>query len=279
MSEAAPLLPADSRRGSTASNRKPYASRRFSNQGDQEEVLLVEGAGDQTTDDDQTTLLWWLLIMSFLMTILAVIYAFKANSIAVVVEGTAEFIDFISYSLNLYCVYACRGKSAEHQERMEKKTAIVSTALLGLGGVRIAWQSYEQVRCSMDIDFNAADQTDAPCAFQMGRPHALMVIFTATVMLLSYIPPFVVVVLQGASLASYRPDENINKASAVLHCAFDAVLQVSLIIGSCIMLSFPDKAIIIDASTSCLMLIVMVLMTTYMWVMYLRSQSRLPEAE
>jgi Co/Zn/Cd efflux system component len=273
MSEAAPLLHPDS-----GESRKPYASRRFSDQPrEQEQLLLIEGAGDQTADDDQTTLLWGLAIMSFLMTILAIIYAYKANSIAIVVEGTAEFIDWISYSLSLWCVYACRGKTFEEQERMEKKTAIVSTILLGLGGVRIAWQSYEQVACSMDIDFNAKDKDDVPCAFQMGRPHALMVIFTASIMLISYIPPFLVVYLQGTGLASFRPDENINKASALLHCAFDGVLQVSFIIASCIMLQLPDKAVIIDATTSVLMLIVMVWMTTYMWVMYFRAQSRIPE--
>lgn len=268
MSEADSLI-TDSRRGS-----RKYASRRRSSQTERQALLLAEGAGDQTSDDQ--TVLWLLAIMSFLMTVLAVIYAFKANSMAIVVEATAEFVDFISYSLNLWCVYICRGKSLEYQEKMEKRTAIVSTVLLLFGGVRIALQSYAQVVCSMDIDVNKSDPNDHPCGLMMGTPHPRMVIFTATTMLLSYIPPFVVAYLQGANLNSYRPDENINKASALLHCLFDAVLQVTLLFASCIMLVYPAVAVEIDATTSCLLLVVMVAMTTYMWVLFYRAQDNSP---
>ena len=40
------------------------------------------------------------------MTVVAVIYAVKANSMAVVVEATAEFVDTVSYSLNILCACA-----------------------------------------------------------------------------------------------------------------------------------------------------------------------------
>jgi len=268
MEESAPLLADPVRRASHASegeSKKIYGSLRR----DSEAVLNAEGVG-QTEDN---TFIWLLLVMSGLMTVVGVIYAIRANSMAVVVEATAEFLDCIAYSLNLYCLHLCRGKPMEFKEKMEKRTAVGSTILLLICGVRIGMQAYSQVMCSGDLDLNPNDPADVPCALIQGRPKPAMVLFTAFLMLLSYVPPLVYFHRKGGSLNSYHPSEDINKASAVLHVAFDVVLQFSVIFASLVMIFNKSTTVEIDAVCSIFVTLMMIFMTGWMWYKYLDKAS------
>jgi Co/Zn/Cd efflux system component len=265
MSEETPLLPPSP--PSSNPSKKPYGERRRRRSSEPDPVLLAEGAGEKSLEDDNFMIL--LAVMSFLMTVVAVIYAVKANSMAVVVEATAEFVDTVSYSLNILCAWYTRKRSVREASRVEFWTAVASTGLLLLCGIRIGVQSYEQVVCSKDLDFDPNDVNDVPCGLLQGRPHPQMVIITASILLVSYIPPFMYLFLKGGiDLESFRPDENINKASAMLHICFDVVLQISLLIASLIMIYWPVNSIMIDATTSVLMMIVMISMTSAMWILY-----------
>lgn len=269
--ETAPLLqggnPASRRTSVEGENKKKYGALRR----DSEAVLNAEGVGNQQEED--STFIWLLLMMSGIMTVVGVIYAIRANSMAVVVEATAEFLDAVSYSLNLYCMYLCRGKPMDYKEKLEKRTAIGSTIILLICGVRIAMQAYSQVVCSGDVDFNANDPADVPCALMQGRPKTSMVLITAGLMVLSYVPPIVYFLSRGgwATLNSYHPSENINKASAILHLAFDVVLQIAVIIASVIMLFNASVTVEIDAICSCFVLLMMLAMTGWMWYSYLKK--------
>lgn len=270
MSEETPLLASSP--PSPTTSKKLYGERRRRRSSEPDPVLLAEGAGEAKMDDD--TFMYLLAVMSFLMTVVAVIYAVKANSMAVVVEATAEFMDTVSYSLNILCAWYTRKRSVSEASKVEFWTAVASTGLLLLCGIRIAVQSYEQVACSKDLDFDPNDVNDVPCGLLQGRPHPTMVIITASILLVSYIPPFVYLYLKGGiDLESFRPDENINKASAMLHICFDVVLQISLLIASLIMIYRPMNSIMIDATTSILMLIVMISMTSAMWILYHGTES------
>lgn len=267
--ESAPLLEArtDRRASDGGTSSKKYGSLRR----DSEAVLRAEGVAP----NEDTTLLWILLLMSSLMTVVGVIYAVYANSMAVVVEATAEFLDVISYSLNLYCVYLTRGKPMEYKENLEKRTAIGSTTLLILCAVRIGLSAYSEMACASDVDFNLGDPSDVPCALMQGRPKPKMVMITASVMLLAYIPPVWYVMTKGGSMNSYHPSEDINKASALLHVAFDMTLQVTVLLSSLVMVLNASVSVEIDAWASIFVIVMMLVMTGWMWYVYYDSASDL----
>lgn len=244
-------------------------------------IDTMEGVTPYTNEYDAETdlmFLWTVLCMSGLMTILAIIYAIKSNSMAIVVEATSEFIDTVSFALNLWCIYLCRGKPMKYQETMETRTAILSTILLLMGGIRIGVQSYYQVKCARDLEFNVEDAEDIPCGLIQGRPHPTMVIMVGCIMLLCYIPPFLVLYLRGVDFTRFRPEENINKASALLHCVFDVLLQCLLIIASCFMIAYPAQSVEIDAGISVFLLCTMLGLCGYMWSSYHSTDSHIPPA-
>lgn len=263
--------------------RKPYGSGRLSNPPiplDIVEGLAADGTyrftftGAYESDTD-FMFMWSILSISGFMTILGIIYAIRSNSLAIVVEATSEFIDTISFGLNLWCMYVCRGKDIEYQETIESRTALMSTGLLLLGGLRIGVQSYYQISCAADVDYNMEDAADMPCGLMQGRPHPKMVIMVACIMLAGYVPPFLVLYFRGVDLSRFKPEENINKASALLHCAFDVLLQILLIIASCYMLGYPAHSVEIDAGISIVLLAIMLALSASMWIAYHKTDSHI----
>lgn len=242
-------------------------ARRISRSAKSEEaaLILVEGVG---TQEEDSSVLFCLFLGTIFTTTVGIIYAIKSHSLGIVTEVTSEAVDMIGYALNLYCMKLCVGKSLAYKERMEFRTAVLSTGLLVLAAVRIGLMCYAQIKCSGDINFSGG--SDIACALVQDRPKPWMVIGVSFFMLSSYVPVLVLFAMGKGDIGSYDPQEDVNKASALLHAKCDIATQVSFICAAVAMLNFPAQSVEIDASASAIVMLFLITASAQMWYEYMK---------
>lgn len=201
-------------------------------------------------------------------TIMAVILAANSHTTALIVEAMGEAVDLISYGLNLWCSWWTRGKGMKLKERVEFRVALTTTILLFLMALRIAYQSLQAMICSKDIEFNEDSDKDVPCALTQLRPEPARVIQIGLILLASYIPSVVIFFVYSGGGDAFSPDENINKASAMLHLAFDVVVQITLVVTALIMEHAKLQAVEIDSWSSLGICVFLLIGSAIMWCRY-----------
>jgi Co/Zn/Cd efflux system component len=225
-------------------------------------------AGPALAFDPDDYFLISLTSFSVVTTILVLVVAAKSHTTAMYVEALNETVDLISYALNLWCSWWTKGKSMHLKERVEFRVALATTILLFGVAVRIGIESWHEYKCAEDIDFNEFNPSDAPCALSQDRPEPQTLIQIGVIMLCSYVPSLVILCACSGGISSYSPDENINKASALLHIIFDIVTQLSIVISGRLMMQSKLHAIEVDAWASFSIVVFLFIGSLAMWCRY-----------
>lgn len=246
-----------------------YGEKRLS-----EQRRLSEGpdaaGGPPLMDPDE----WFLItitICTYITSFIAIGYAVRSQMAEVTVEALSESVDAISYSMNLWCAIYTRGMTMKMKDKYEFRVACVTTLLLFAAVGRICYQSVKNIRCSNDVDFDPHNPGDRPCAFSQQTPDPELVMKLALIFLLFYIPPILVFVFVGKGLSGFRPDENINKASVLLHMFFDMSVQVVFIIAAVWMMEEKSDAVRIDARVSLFLAVLLLAGSVWMWWKYAKA--------
>jgi Co/Zn/Cd efflux system component len=227
----------------------------------------MEAAGEAANLGSGEALLLSLIFQSSFMTTVGVILAMRAESTAVLTEVVSTVGDLLAYLASLFTVWYVRGRDMEFRDKMELRTAIFSTVLLGVAAIKIATIIFFQLRCAHDNEYHFHH---IPCAYLQARPNPNLMVNYELFCAASYIP-VVVVAMKYTRMDYYSPEANISHASAVLHAIVDATSIVILLVSAALMTVWTSDSVIIDAVASFVVLVVIGVSSALMWKRYYQS--------
>lgn len=209
-----------------------------------------------------------LLLMTLVLSLAGVVLVCikEMHSSALVLDVMVEWLDFVSYGMALLCEFWCLGASPEKRRKYEFRTAVVSTLLLAMTGIKSVYTAAAELICSEDLTFEATEKGDKPCAFMQIRPHPNMMIAVSLVALFAYMP--VSVVARFASSKGFTPEESINKAAVAVHVVMDVLQQILVLGVSLLILWDPSLAVVADVATSGVIMLALVSCTSVLWYRY-----------